>query len=166
MSRWIKVVGGGLAVAVAFATAGLAGEGSRRGHDGPGRGHGGGAMMGLRLLDLSESQKDAVKQLSEQHHDAVRPLFEQQQALQTQLDTALGASQPDAARVGQLVIQRHALGEQMKAERGKLEAAVVALLTPEQKQMWDRLKAVREQERGERGWRGNHQGHGPRGDAK
>ena len=163
MSRWIKVVGGGLAVAVAFATVGLAGEG--RGHDGPGRGHGRhGALMGLRLLDLSETQKDSVKQLTEQHRDAVRPLFEQQQALQTQLDAALGASQPDPARVGQLVIQRHALGEQMKAERGKLEAAVVALLTPEQKQMWDRLKAVREAERAERGGRGR--GFGPQGDAK
>jgi Spy/CpxP family protein refolding chaperone len=66
--------------------------------------------------------------------------------------------------VGQLVIQRHAIGEQMKAERGKLEAAVVALLTPEQKQMWDRLKAVREAERAERGGRGR--GFGPQGDAK
>jgi len=157
MSRWIKVTG-----AVAFsamglaAAAGAAGGYRGRGHHGPGR-----MLEDTRLLDLSEEQRTAVKDLLRQKHEANRPLMEREWDLRRQLREAASAPGADPAKVGQIAIEAHRVGEQLQAQRKQLEASFVGLLTPEQKELWAKLQASREKERG-RHKDGRGFGHGPR----
>ena len=157
MSRWIKVTGA-VALSMGLAAAAFAAGGHHgRGHRGPGR-----MLEDARLLDLSDEQRTAVKDLLRQQHEARRPLMERKWDLRRQLREAASAPGADAAKVGQIAIESQRVGEQLLAQRKQLEASFAGLLNPEQKELWAKLQASREKERGRhKGGRGF--GHGPRG---
>ncbi len=143
-----KIVGaialGALALAV-VATA----EAQPWGGPGPRR-HGGpnGPMLGgLRMLDLSEEQEAAVRDLIAQHHKTVQPIREQQRARMARIQEQAAAPGADPAAIGRLVIEAAAVRKQMDEERDKLRESVGALLTPEQRELWTRLEAAHKKDR-------------------
>ncbi|HET8645272.1 MAG TPA: Spy/CpxP family protein refolding chaperone [Vicinamibacteria bacterium] len=146
MTRTIKWVGAA-ALALGLAGAGFAGQDERGFGEGPkggrmhGRHHGFGRAM--RELNLTDAQKEQLKQMHEQQREALRPVMEQQRQLRQQIREALEAGNPDATRIGQLEIQAHQLRQQLKAEREKAHAAFVNVLTPEQKAQWEKMKNQR-----------------------
>ncbi|HEX6739670.1 MAG TPA: Spy/CpxP family protein refolding chaperone [Vicinamibacteria bacterium] len=151
--RWTvgrKVLGslGALALAAAsvYAVEGPGGEGHAGFRHG-GRGWGGPMRM-VRALNLTEEQRAQFKQLAEEHHKAQQPLREQAQALHQQLRQNLESGTPDAAAVGQLAIQAHAVEKQLHESRAQLMERFEGLLTPEQKAKLEELKS----QRGQRGF--------------
>jgi len=150
MSRWTMFAGAAALSLVALAVSGAPGS------DGPGRhfrGRGG-PFQDMQLLDLTDDQRAAAKDLFEKHHDAVRPLVERERDLHQQLREAAGQDGADPAKVGRIAIDAHKVGEQIRAERQRMEDAFVGLLTPEQKEMWSKIQASRakERERHKDGW--------------
>jgi Spy/CpxP family protein refolding chaperone len=147
------------AAAVLALVAGGVVEAQPRGRGGP---LGRGGMFGpMRLLDLSDEQQAAFREAADKHREAVEPLRRQHQDLRRQMREALEKG-GEAARVGQLAIEAHRMGERLRAERSKLEESLAALLNAEQRVLWDKMKAVREKDRGrvEEG-RGPGEGFGP-----
>jgi len=124
-------------------------------------GPGGGRFRGPgRFLELTEDQQAVARQIFEQRRPEMRALHEQMRENRTLLRDAL-ESGADAASVGELVIDGHALKEQGRAMREESKEAFESLLTPEQKRKLELLEAARAagSSRGRRGKMG------PRGDA-
>jgi len=95
------------------------------------------------LLDLSAAQRDELEGLAAAHRDAVQPLREQERTNAEQLRTLLDGGNPAPAEVGRLVIANHGLREQMRTERERFDAALTALLTPEQRVAWETAKKLK-----------------------
>lgn len=137
-------------------------------HGGPGAamgafGQGGpaGLFSGHRLrfltdyLELNDQQVAAAKDLGQQLAAAVKPLFTEAHQLRQELETALGASNPDPSQVGSLAISLHAKREQIRTTMDDFRGQFRALLTQQQQQRLDDLERLRGEHRG---WK-----HGPRG---
>lgn len=132
------------------------GSGFERGeghHPGPG----GRGMRELRhllpppgYLDLSEEQKEAVHELFEGLRSELEPLREQGKALREQLHDALESESPNAATVGQLMIDLHALKDQKRQIFPAYEERFASLLTPDQLSKWQTFRELRELRRGHR----------------
>jgi periplasmic protein CpxP/Spy len=152
-TTWAAV---GLALAMAGAgTVAVAGEGGHRGH----HGRGGFGFRGFRGLDLTEEQKTQAKAIFEEQRKAGEPQRAQMQALRQQMREQLDSGKADATAIGQLAIQAHAIGSQLREARERVHERFVAILTPEQKAKLEQMKS----ERGERGF--GRRGFGPRPDA-
>jgi Spy/CpxP family protein refolding chaperone len=132
-----------------------AGPGQKHGFGGFGHHGRGGIMEDARLLDLSDDQQTAVRDLFRQHGDAVRPLVDKERDLHRQLREAASQDGADPAKVGRIAIDAYRTGEEIHAQRQQLESAFVGLLTPEQKEMWTKMRASREKDRERR-----REGHG------
>mgnify|MGYP001145629125 CR=1 FL=1 len=120
-------------------------------------GHRGGGHFADRLaerLDLTTDQKAAWQNLREEHRAEVEPLMTRVHEQRDQIREALESGSADATAVGQLMINNHQVHQQIKASREAMEEAFRNLLTTEQQQTLDEIKASR----GERGMRG-HRGH-------
>jgi Spy/CpxP family protein refolding chaperone len=126
-----------------------------------GGGPGGGRFRGPgRFLELTEDQQEAARQIFEQRRPEMQALHEQMRENRTLLRDAL-ESGADAASVGELVIDGHALKEQGRAMREDSKEAFESLLTPEQKRKLELLEAARAAGSS----RGPHGKMGPRGGA-
>ena len=90
-------------------------------------------------LELTQDQIDAAQQLRQELRTKVEPLHQQQKDLRDQLRDELDSDSPDAAAVGQLVIDERAVGEQIRAAVEASRGAFEALLTPEQLVRWEAL---------------------------
>jgi Spy/CpxP family protein refolding chaperone len=154
MSRWTTLAGvlalSALGIAgagrVAGATAGSDGDGGFRGA----RHHGLGRMLeDVRLLDLSDEQQSSLRDLMKQSHETARPLFERQRELRVQLWQAASAPGAEPAKVGQIAIESSQVRQQLKAQGQQMKSSFQALLTPEQKDMWTKIRASREKAREE-----------------
>jgi Spy/CpxP family protein refolding chaperone len=118
------------------------------GPGGPGGRDGRGPMFGaLRLLDLSDDQRTAVRDLVTRQHESAKPLLDEMRQLHQQQEAALAEAKPDASRIGNLAIQQSKLHDQLKAEHQKLQDAIGALLTPEQKELWSKAQAAHQKQR-------------------
>src|SRR5262249_19805812 len=73
---------------------------------------------------------------------ASKPIMDQMRPLHDGLRQALEGGNPDAATVGQFVIQIHALEEQLKSIHESYQEKLVALLTPEQKEQYEKMKSM------------------------
>lgn len=83
-------------------------------------------------LNLTEDQQSSAKQLMADLKTKMQPVHESAKALRTQLQSALSAANPDAATVGNLVIQQHQNRAAMKAAWTEYQSKFEALLTPDQ----------------------------------
>jgi len=83
-------------------------------------------------LNLTEEQQTAAKQLFQDLKAKTAPIHQAQQALHTQLKAALAAPNPDAATVGQVVIQMHQNRAQLKPAMEAFHQQIEALLNPDQ----------------------------------
>lgn len=153
-TTWMAAVGLALAVAGA-GTVAIAGEGGHRGH----HGRGAPGFRGFRALDLTEEQKTQAKAIFEEQRKAGEPQRAQMHELRTQMREQLASGNADATAIGQLAIQTHAIGSQLREARERGHERFVAILTPEQKSKLEQMKS----ERGQRGF--GRRGFGSRPDA-
>lgn len=134
-----------LALALVAPVAALAQPGDGPGNDAPGR-----AGLLSRLLpppgylQLTGEQKAAARGLAQELRAALEPLREEQRTLGGELRDELAGDAPDATTVGQLTLDLHAGGAQIRDEIAATEAAFRALLTPEQQTKWDNFKELRQ----------------------
>lgn len=82
----------------------------------------------VRFLQLSGDQAAEWDAIYAAHREAEQPLQQALVALQEEIDALLAAGNPDPATLGGLVIERHALGEELQAVHVTYHEAFVALL--------------------------------------
>lgn len=135
---------------------------------GPGEGRQGtaGFRGPARILDLTEDQQAAAREIFEQSRPRMEALHARTRENREALHDALENDPPDPFVVGELVIERHALQEQGRALREESKQAFAAILNAEQKSKLETLEAARaltggKGHRGMRGPRGG--GWGPPG---
>ena len=112
------------------------------------RGGGGGALLKELLpprgyLQLTEEQRDAVRALAEDLRPVLEPLRDERQTIAEQLREALNSDSPDATEVGQLVIDQHEIGGQIRDELSAFGDAFRELLDAEQQVKWDNFLELR-----------------------
>lgn len=108
----------------------------------------------LEKLDLTQAQRDQLRQLAE----VARPEFiaqrGQRQADRVALREALEAPNPDATTIGNLMLRVEQGRKVARGERQKLHDATLAVLTPEQRVKFeayvDAFKTMRHHGRGAR----------------
>ena len=83
-------------------------------------------------LELSPEQVGAWMGLLDGLHQQQRPLHEQVQALEEELRLQLQQPEPDPAAVGQLILEIHALREQIRINEDTYRDAFEDLLNEEQ----------------------------------
>ena len=123
-------------------------------HEGGKRGHGrqggrGGHAFGERFaqkLNLSDAQKQQIKDAQTSFRNENKAFFEQARDTRRQIHEAKEAG--DAARVEQLKATAKSQHARMKELREAQNERILALLTPEQRTQWDAMKAEREARRG------------------
>jgi Spy/CpxP family protein refolding chaperone len=93
-------------------------------------------------LNLTEAQQAAAKQVFQDMKAKAAPIHQAQQALHTQLKAALAAGNPDAATVGQMVIQMHQNRAQLKPLMESFHQQMEALLTPDQLAKFKQIQAA------------------------
>src|SRR5579864_1007528 len=105
------------------------------------------AMFAMHLqkmaqkLNLTEEQQATAKQLFQDLKTKTAPIHQAQQALGTQLKAALAVPNPDAATVGQVVIQMHQNRAQLKPVMQAFHQQLEALLTPDQLAKFKQMQA-------------------------
>ena len=145
MTRRIQIV----AVAGALVVV-LAGVGTFAFAQGPGGFRGRGPMAGpraglpLEALNLTDAQREQVRQLMQQHREQTRPLVDRLRAAHEAQRQAVEAIPADEARIRAATGERAAVEAELAVHRARLQADVYALLTPEQQQRAQQLRAERE----------------------
>ena len=137
-------VGGALLLVAGLGAAVFAQDGpGRRGPFGRG-GHGKGALLGLQQLDLTDAQREQVREVMQRHRDAM-------QTAGTQLREAHDAQRAavETAPVNESLIRStsQALANattEMALVRARVHTEVWSLLTPEQQEKAKQLKAERQ----------------------
>jgi Spy/CpxP family protein refolding chaperone len=94
-------------------------------------------------LSLTEDQQASVKELFTELQTKTQPFHTASKTLHQQLKTAFSAATPDAATVGNLVIQEHQNRAAMKAAMSEFQTKLQALLTPEQLTAYKAMQAKR-----------------------
>ena len=105
-------------------------------------------------LDLADEQIEATNAIRDSVRAEMGAAHEEMDALREELKAALDNDSPDAAAVGQLVIELHGLREQTRATLEDAESRFAALLTDEQLEKWENFKELRKGRRGP----GHHRG--------
>lgn len=82
----------------------------------------------VRFLQLSDEQAASWDVIYRIHREAERPLQDEAAALQAEIDTLFAAGDPDPAVLGELVIERHAVGEALRQVHLVYHEDFVALL--------------------------------------
>jgi Spy/CpxP family protein refolding chaperone len=104
----------------------------------------GGQLARLKsLLALTDTQLTDISALVKKHRQIAFPLRQDMRARNQELQRALETTEPNPNAVGQLVIARRGLNKQLRALNVKLRSDIAAVLTPEQRQKFEQLKAVR-----------------------
>ncbi len=127
----------------------------RRGHGGPGgfgiggpggfgRGGFGGPMRVLRQLDLTDEQRDQVRQVMSRHRDELRAIGAKLRAAHRAQSEAVTASQFDEQAVRTAAADLAAISADAAVLRARVHSDVFAVLTPDQQAKAAELKAQRE----------------------
>ncbi len=119
-----------------------------------GRGPGRGMFPPPGYLDLSEEQIEATEAIREEVRSEMRATRSETRTLREALRALLEGDDPDAAEVGQLMIELHGLKQQTRAILEGAESRFAALLTAEQLEKWENFKELRKGRRG----MGRHRG--------
>jgi Spy/CpxP family protein refolding chaperone len=124
-----------------------------------------GALMHERaavVLDLSDDQLAKWKAIQTAAREKMQPLAAEHQANRSALRAEMASEQPNAQKVGELMIANRRIGDEMKSLREQSRAQFEAILTPEQKAKHDELKSLRGARRGPGARHGMGRGFGPR----
>lgn len=128
------------------------GEGKKFGRD---FGHRGGFERIAKKLNLSDEQKEQVKQILETSKTKVQPVLENMKSIHQQLDAATADGQFDEAQVQALATQQANIMAQMIVEKERTKAQIFAILTPEQQAQAKQLKEQMKEK-----FKGKFQNHG------
>ena len=134
--------------------AAIAAPGDRHGR-GPGRG----MFPPPGYLDLTDEQVEAAEAIRAETREQVGALREETGTLREALKATLDGDNPDAAAVGEMVIELHGFRQQTRSILQDAESQFAALLTDEQLEKWENFKELRKGRRGF-GRRGAHGGFG------
>ena len=124
------------------AVEGRRGPGGRMG--GPG-GPGGFGLPGLRELDLTDAQKEQVRTIQQSHRDEVQQIAERTRTAQRAIDQAANGPSIDEAAIrtqSQALAAAIADGAVLRA---KVNAEIFGVLTAEQQQKLNELRAQRQE---------------------
>lgn len=99
-----------------------------------------GAEAVKESLGLTDTQVQQLRELRRQRAEAARPAMEQLRQNREAIAEAMKADNPDAARVGQLMVDGKRLRESMRGSGEEYRAKAQALLTPEQKTKLEELQ--------------------------
>ncbi|MCC6132955.1 MAG: periplasmic heavy metal sensor [Acidobacteria bacterium] len=95
-----------------------------------------GRILGcLRVVNLTEAQKDAIKAVFETARPAVAAAAQDVKAAGEELKTLMQATNKDACAIGNALIALQTAREGLRTELEKVRTGVEAVLTPEQKAM-------------------------------
>jgi peptidoglycan hydrolase CwlO-like protein len=86
------------------------------------------------FLGFTEGQAAQFGELLSQFQTTVRPLQEQIATRQAQLDSLLNKSQPNPAEIGRLILEIHALQQQVAQAIESYQSGFAGLLTGEQRE--------------------------------
>lgn len=121
---------GALALGLLLAGSAAAAQGVRAGREGaPGRG----LRAALATLDLSDTQKEKVRQLLESERPKYESLRQEGRTARQALRAASESPNVDPAAVGAAFMKVRAHAKTMKSEREASKLKIEALLTPEQR---------------------------------
>jgi Spy/CpxP family protein refolding chaperone len=112
------------------------------------RGEGGPGPRGLRgparVLDLTEEQQAAAREILQSQRPERQALREEMRENRKALREALESGVADPCTVGEIVMEGHALREKGRALQEESKEAIAGLLSEEQKQKLETLEAARE----------------------
>lgn len=159
MTKTLKIaIGAAAALVLVAGTGGVVMAAREQGPMGPGgfmgrRGPGGpggplGLLPGLRALNLSDSQREQLKATMDAHRAAFEQQAGKQRAARKALHDAITAETFDEAAVRQKAADLAVVEADGAVLRAKVHSEAWALLTPEQKQKANELKAQAELRRG------------------
>ena len=112
---------------------------------GPGPGRGGfGAGLLLRDLNLTDAQREQVRQLTEQHREQTRALVDSLMKAQEAQRQAIETVPADEARIRAAMQELAQAQTEIAVDRAQLQSEIYALLTPEQQQAVAKRRAERD----------------------
>ncbi len=140
------LIGGVLAVSIALGqSGGSQPDGRHNPRPGQGRGHWGDHFPGfaLRGLNLTDAQKEQLKQINQSFRERTKSLREQLSAKHEELRSLNSGESFDESLVTQKLTEVAALRAKIMGEEFKLRQEVKSILTDEQKSQLEQLKAKR-----------------------
>jgi protein CpxP len=102
------------------------------------------AMLPLRQLGLSDAQQQQVRQLMQQYREQTRTLADQVRAAEDARRTAVETVPVDEGRIRAAMQQLLDRQTELAIRRARLQSDIRALLTSEQQQQLEKLRAERE----------------------
>lgn len=115
------------------------------------RGRGPGAALGgpgvglpLGQLELTDAQRQQIRQLVQQRRNEMRPLVEHLRTAAEARRQAVTAIPVDEARIRAATQELAQVQADVAVQQARLQSEIVALLTPEQQQRAQQLRAERE----------------------
>ena len=113
--------------------------------------HGGGMMRGLQRLDLSEAQEDKIFDLMHQRAPNMRQQMKALKKNERELQALRQSAQFDEAQAKALIDNIARQRADIELSRLQGERQVLDVLTPEQRQKLQDLRAEKPRRMGERG---------------
>ena len=110
---------------------------------GPGRG-GLQAGLALRALDLTEAQREQVRQLAQQHREQTRPLLERVRTAEQARRQAVEAIPFSESQIRAASEALAEIETDLAVQGARLQADIYALLTPEQQGTLQKMRAERD----------------------
>ncbi len=112
---------------------------------GPGFGPGGpGVGLSLRALDLTDAQREQVRQLTQQNRDQMRALMDRMRAAQDARRKAIEAAPFNESQVRAAMKELAEVEADLAVAEARLQADVYALLSADQQQRLQQLRADQE----------------------
>lgn len=124
---------------------------------GPMRGPGPMGDLGvpLQALNLSDDQKTQVQAVMQSHREQTQAVMQRVGPAREALQAAIEATPVDETLIRAKTAELAAVEADANVLRAKLRAEIFALLTPEQQEQVNQMKARRPGPRGQGGWRQN-----------
>ena len=132
-----------LAVLVVGSAAFAQGPGGPRGR-GPGRHGGPGGGLPLAQLNLTDAQREQVRQVSEQHRAEMKGLFDRMESARQAQRAAVQAMPVDEGRIRTAMQDVAAAETELAVAGARLRSDIFAILTPDQQQQAQKLQAEQE----------------------
>jgi len=92
-------------------------------------------------LDLTEGQQERWQELVSSGHESLQPLFDQVHAIHEEAQALMQSDDPDPAAIGQLHLDARAIQADIATSREILHATLNDLLTVEQQEAWEEMRA-------------------------
>jgi len=120
------------------------GAGADRGHRGRGQGM-------CEVLECSDEQRTQIKAIRAEQREATSDERARVKEVRAALHAERGSPKPDAAKVASLQAELDTLKTAMKKAKQESRTEVAAVLTPEQRERFDAMKAKRAGQKGKKG---------------